>query len=343
MAATATVKWSGRAFNRASAAWTADIKFDVIGAVNAFGYSNDTVAISAVEAQWNIRQNSPHPDDNWLYCESLIAVARGFGVFEVTAHFSSTPAGRFPIQSPDEYGNGPLSEPYEYLWDEGNSSENIEYDYWGNTFRNTNGEVFATLPSKNFGLLFLTVRRNELYFSAAQALNYVNTVNSDVWTFGLSTGETWAIYPGVALCKSIKPMSSITNASPYVRVEYNFEIRPPYASTQDSDGYFDSFKYRVTNMGSRCFYSSTAMGPLMYKGSTPPELAGQDVFLNANGTPLFNDTYSVLNPSTGTEATPVGSPVTLDGSRIVEPATASGIVVLKHTLYGNQSFNDLGL
>ena len=128
-------------------------------------------------------------------------------------------------------------------------------------------------------------------------------------------------------------------------MEYCFEIRQPFSSNIDSDGLWDSWKYRVVNSGQRCFYTNsdttspghgnTALGPIIFKNILPGQdnKVTDDVRLASNGTPL--DTVSFGVQGIG-NYTPVASSYTTGA--IVE-TDISGVVYLKYMLYDTLYYN----
>ena len=360
----ATQRWSGLKMERSGNGWTGTRMFDVLFTNElATGGTNDlwsgspatmiatpAKALTQVYTTFSVQQNVAYgsgSDSNgagaqYMYCQGVSTQNRGLGVYEVTAFYSSTPEGRFMV------AGDPLSEPIEYAWSPGNLSAQVDRDIFGNPLCNANGDVFEELPSQNFTARNLTVRLNIAGPAAPGGTDirindgdvWSDTVNSDVWKLG--PYGNWTFVKGQARCVSIHPITPITIFSPYVRMEYNFEIRNAISSAVDGDGLCDAWKYRVANTGQRCFYTNggvTSLALIIYKGGGELNQA-QDVRLAEDGTPIQTASFAVNGIGS---STPVANPHLLSGLTdppVIDTST-SNIVFLMYQLYPVKTFNDL--
>ena len=347
MSIVVTQPWSGLKVSRGDPR-TAEVAFDVWfnGADNP---GTAQGALDAVYSAYSIQQNStaavPESGSTQNYfCNQISAACSGFGVYRVSAMYSTTPRGHFNNPAL------PLSEPIEYLFQPASVSEPVDRDYYGNPIANANSDAFQSLPSKFFGIINLTIRWNSLSYDVAGLETYHNTVNSGTWTFG--PGGTWSVAGGEAFCKGIMSMTEVTVDSPYVRLEGQWELKPPISGI-DSDGLADSYKYRVLNAGRRCFFTDsvpkTRLGDIIYNGGMSNTLRVQDdVRLGTTGIPLLTESFAVQD-ALGTTQTPVANPNPCVGGTnqpIAESIIVGGVTVavfLHYQLYTPVSYDGLSL
>jgi hypothetical protein len=142
-------------------------------------------------------------------------------------------------------------------------------------------------------------------------------------------------------------MTEVTVDSPYVRLEGQWELKPPISGI-DSDGLADSYKYRVLNAGRRCFFTDsvpkTRLGDIIYKGGLSNSLRVQDdVRLGTTGIPLLTDSFTVQD-ALGNPQIPVANPAPFSGYThppIFESVT--GAVFIHYQLYAPVSYVGLSL
>jgi hypothetical protein len=284
-----------------------------------------------------------------FYCQSISAAPAGFGVYRVTAYFATTPKGWFPNPA------FPTSEPKEYLFEPASTSEPVDRDIFGNVIANTNNDVYQSLPSKFFPLLNLTIRYNVALgdFDMGGLETYQCTVNGSAWTFGPS--GAWSVDAGEAFCKGIRPITEVTNQSPYIRLEGQWELRPGIAIggtpaiAADSDGLMDGFKYRVLNAGRRCYFNSGSgpqMGDVIYKASGLNQglRVQDDIRFNVDGTPVDGASYAVMD-AWGNMQVPIATPG-FPTQPITTEVIGTGVmkaVFIHYQLYATADYNDLDL
>ena len=368
-------KWSTEATERGSA-WTAKLCYNVAYFGPDIGSDNKDDAINRVKTSKGWTYNSVYTTgitdggtgltvSAYMYVNNISSVnAGGPCVYDVTYSFSTTPNNRFPIPA------NPTAEPIEYEWSFGNTSEPIDVDIDGNPIANTNFDVFQALPNKNFGLVYVTIRKNFIatstdWFDIGYTGGYTNHVNSVDWNFG--PGGIYTAYAGMAYCKYIKPMTPLqaqtgmTGAAAWMRIEYNFEFKPPYKldAADAVDGLWDSYKYRVANTGKKTPYKLTSGSGTMYKlgnitllSHRPLEKVNEDVRLKEDGTPMDLVSYGVLgydsdgglgttDPMSSGVPLPFGT--TSGTGKTVQIDTDTNCVFLKYNIYPKSNFNTLGL
>ena len=341
MAIDVTRPWSGLKANRGDPR-TAEMAWDVW--FNGADHPGDpTTAInSSGVAQNQTASLNEAGSTMLLYCQSISAAPTGFGVYRVTAYYATTPKGHFfnpafPTSPP---------EPIEYLFEPASTSEPVDRDCYGNPIANTNLDVFQSLPSKFFSLLNLTIRWYSISFDIAYLTSHQNTVNSTAWSFG--PFGAWSVAAGEAFCKGIRSMTEVTVKSPYVRLEGQWELKPPVSGT-DSDMITDSFKYRVLNAGRRCFVTDTdgtRLVDIIYQGgATEPIRVQDDVRLDGSGIPIDLVSYAANGTGSTTPVANSVAGVSLD-SRICVETIGSGVntaVFLHYQMYPLVDYSGLHL
>ena len=113
------------------------------------------------------------------------------------------------------------------------------------------------------------------------------------------------------------PTTPITRATPYVRVKYSIELRGGLAL--DDDGYYDGFKARILNTGSRGWWNDSGTktrGPIVQVVHDTLENVG-DVLLDYAGRPMNYLNGYMIGTGPGS-ATAVASPVDLPATTTLE-------------------------
>jgi hypothetical protein len=216
-------------------------------------------------------------------------------------------------------------------------AEGVDQDAYGNGITNSAGDGFSSPASKNFTAGVLRCLRNEPYYNIGQAVDYQNTVNSDNATF---FAGVIVLEKGQCLCRKIRPTTPITHKSLYVTVEYTFEFRR--GRVQDSDGYWDPFKYRVMDAGQAGFWNDSGttrrgnFGSITLGGVF--ENVPTDVRLDGTGIPM-ESTIKVAAKTGGAAA--VANPTSLPAECVIE--TTANAKFLKWHIYRVKNHNLLGL
>lgn len=269
-----TERWSERTYSpRQSATRTFDVP----------GYDTGTAAISAVINNFGVRPGTPYPDDNFLFIPMEGISARnneGPTTWIVTVQYAYLAQAAFGV------GDNPLSNPTVWEVHSGLEGVSTETDSWGYPITNSAGDPPDSLADMTITTLTIRATKHYLNYSIAQALKYMNKVNSTPVT--LKTFGT--LLPGQVKCKLICPTSQIIISQQVaIEVVTDFEVRSPRISGSNDD---PAFAYSMIDRGWRGWWNNSDVPtqgdfsepdpttPGRYKSRTLPTL------LNGRGQPL---------------------------------------------------------
>lgn len=308
-----TERWSPQAVQYSSGGFSAYREFDVTGV------STQNDAIGAVIAfDSSTRLNEEYPGNPWLYCSGPGVARPSLNVWLVRVPYQSSPAGRHP-----DPGN-PLGEPIIWNWQQCSFSAGVDTNAAGRLLTDVNGSPFNDVQ-EDFIEIRATARRNEPIFDAKRALEYINSVNNATVSFNKNQ---WKLFKGQSKVGAIVPLSDMTEASPYVTVQYSIVLRAGFI--EDTDGYWDGFKLRILNQGKNGYYNDSGTkkrGKFVVVQNGQITAQDVDVMLNADGTPFFSGVYKVQKQGGTGFAEPFANPGLPTG--MVLEMTSSGVVFIK--------------
>jgi hypothetical protein len=143
-------------------------------------------------------------------------------VWKVTLHYStvSGDGSRDPGNSDPNDTSGLLANPFArpplITWDAVQFTRPVVTDINGKPLVNTAGQQFDPLPEMDDSRVVIIYERNEPTFSATNAQNYRDALNSDQWN-GMS--------PGTVKCCKIAASLEYEKGLYYWRMRYEFHVR----------------------------------------------------------------------------------------------------------------------
>ena len=161
------------------------------------------------------RVGSRHPYSPWVYVTGVRARQKTGPMNWMVEVIYSTR----PVQSGEEIINpfvNPLDQPWEVEWTFVTSNEAIDRDVNGKPIMNSAGESFDPPITKDIQDLVLRVVRNEAYYNAAVAADYIGSINRD-WFKGFA--------PGMVRCTDCSGRLMRSANMVYWQVSYEFQMR----------------------------------------------------------------------------------------------------------------------
>lgn len=189
----------------------------------------------------------------------------------------------------DPYQN-PLNRPYELTWGESTISVPMEYDYYGRLLKNSAGDFFDPLPTREITVDTLRVTKWFATYDRSLSRALRNCVNTNQLTVAGTV-----VLPYEMLCRRIIPIASYTTKARYVQVAFDFEMCTEFRSMSmpNVSGY--PFDAHLVDKGRRGWYddgSGTVKKGFfcVAKGTGAAQRAiqilGDDVLLDGIGTPV---------------------------------------------------------
>jgi len=290
MAIVYTEIWSERNQTRSvnedgSPNWSATRAWDVV---------DTTKEDEAINAVAEAALDAPHDRNPILKVKTNKADRSGFNSFKVTATYEIPKNG----ESHSEKGEGggdpgnsgsPLFTPPNYDFNESEESFATDRDIDGNPIVNSATEAFEGGATQVIKIYTYTITLNQPYYDANQAAEYLNTVNSGVFTtpFG-------AFQKGEVKFSSVVPVEPFVKTAKFVRCAYSFKIllraffvgMPADASPWDA---------RFLDQGTNAFGAKAGGGKELGKIQTKARADVQrDIRLNGKGAPIDADNYFVF-------------------------------------------------
>lgn len=308
-----TERWSPQVVSFMGGSYTANRIFDVTGA------ATETAAFAAVAAfDPSTVLNAQHPQNAYMYSRGPTSERPGFNMYAVKVQYQSTPAGRF------ENPGSPLLEPVIYRWNQLCQTEATDRDNANELLVNMAGEPFSQpYPTDVISIRVVAVR-NEAAFDAATALQFGNSVNNANVSYN---GGQWNVEKGQSKVIAVEPISEITSAAPFVKVQYTIDLKGGYFL--DTDGFWDGFKLRILNQGRRGWWDdggTPRRGNIVAISSDgSPQRVDTDVLLDATGKPIQPEFQ--ISPANGDPpVAPIANPS--PPSAVIE-TTSAGVVFIK--------------
>jgi len=162
-----------------------------------------------------------HPNDSWMYVQSISCHWLAAHFWEVTVNYSRT--------------EEPLCQPMKIEWTFATSTEPIDRDADGEAITNSAGVTFDQPLSEEIDDQILRITRNEETFDANFAADYKGAVNSDTF---------WGFPPRTCRLKIFDGVKARAAGLWFWQVTYEFHIR-----YDASDPLRTGWNHRVLDQG----------------------------------------------------------------------------------------------
>ena len=265
MAVEVSERWSPQALTKTPTGWTAVREFDVTGVDDVLA------ATTAVDDGTGLavpQINDVHPLTSRLVVLEPASNRPGFKFFRMVVRYIEPPQGEF-IGDKDD----PLLEPARLRWRFGIEQVEIDRDKDGNPILNSTRDALQKNPTRPEPTAFLSVIRNQPFFSPALAILYGGKLNTDALKV-----EGKLIAPaGTARVQSIQPTTEFTLAAPFVEVEHAFQFRE------------DGFSFRIMDLGLRGVGKKNSVDTPLALFDKEGKQITADVRLDGHGAPIASE------------------------------------------------------
>ena len=295
------------------------------------GVRDAAEALADLLDQMGVARGVTHDLDNSIAAEQpVVATPSSPKRFDIQVSY--VPVGRLNIGG----GGGDLAEIW-WGWSSAPREESTDVDAKDRPIVNAAGQPFQSDFTRPYNGRILTARRLEANYRSGVAEDFENSVNMNQ----VSVARVGTFAPGRLKLLSYEPQEEyLSTGTDPVMCRYSFEVRAGFV--QDSDDYWDGFKFRIRNEGFMGWYQPDGDGdPELGDFVTASgERMSEPVLLDKDGLPL-DPTIKVMSTK-GATNDPIAWPDgPLDDDLIEE--SASGVVFLKYYRCKVLNFGPLGL
>lgn len=194
----------------------------------------------------------PHPADPWAYVNH-VAVAPGDG------------PKQWIVNVTYKSWQNPLAAPPKVSWSFASSNEPIDRDIFDRAVTNSARETYDPPISEDVDDILLRITRNEAGYNPMVALDYKNSINSDVF---------YGAAPGIAKLKNFSGDLQLGGPSEWYVINYEVQFR------------LDGWKRRMLDQGFRTYDSAT--GEYTTIVDSKGKALSEPTLLDGNGNKLPN-------------------------------------------------------